>query len=222
MQTDRPQKGNAMRIREVVGIGVLCIGCLWGGNGARAQQSPTARPTSGSPAPATIKSVLDAQLLSEEREIAGAADAMPEDKYSFAPTNGEFKGVRTFAQEVKHIATVNNRFFGAILDQSAETRDSEFERENGPDAIRTKTQIMQYLRDSFALGHKAIATMDAETAFSSLKRPPTPFLKTPAAVVIFDCAHSMDHYGQMVEYLRDNGIVPPASRQRPPANPPAE
>jgi uncharacterized damage-inducible protein DinB len=166
--------------------------------------------------------VLDAQLLSEEREIAGAADAMPEDKYSFAPTNGEFKGVRTFAQEVKHIATVNNRFFGAILDQSAETRDSEFERENGPDAIRTKTQIMQYLRDSFALGHKAIATMDAETAFSSLKRPPTPFLKTPAAVVIFDCAHSMDHYGQMVEYLRDNGIVPPASRQRPPANPPAE
>ncbi len=222
MQTDRPQKGNAMRIREVVGIGVLCIGCLWGGNGARAQQSPTARPTSGSPEPATIKSVLDAQLLSEEREIAGAADAMPEDKYSFAPTNGEFKGVRTFAQEVKHIATVNNRFFGAILDQPAETRDSEFERENGPDAIRTKAQIMQYLRDSFALGHKAIATMDAETTFSSLKRPPTPFLKTPAAVVIFDCAHSMDHYGQMVEYLRDNGIVPPASRQRPPANPPAK
>ena len=211
-----------MRIREVVGIGVLCIGCLWGGNGARAQQSPTARPTSGSPEPATIKSVLDAQLLSEEREIAGAADAMPEDKYSFAPTNGEFEGVRTFAQEVKHIATVNNRFFGAILDQPAETRDSEFERENGPDAIRTKAQIMQYLRDSFALGHKAIATMDAETAFSSLKRPPTPFLKTPAAVVIFDCAHSMDHYGQMVEYLRDNGIVPPASRQRPPANPPAK
>jgi len=211
-----------MRIREVIGIGVLCIGCLWGGNVARAQQSPAAKPPSASTEPATITSVLDAQLSSEEREIVDAADAMPEDKYSFAPTNGEFKGVRTFAQQVKHVATVNNRFFGAILDQPAETRDSQFERENGPDAIRTKAQIMQYLRDSFALGHKAIATIDAETAFSSIKRPPTPFLKTPAAVVIFECAHSMDHYGQMVEYLRDNGIVPPASRQRPPANPAAK
>ena len=208
-----------MRIRELIGIGVLCTGCLWGGNGARAQQSPAARPPFGSTGPATITSVLDAQLSSEEREITDAANAMPEDKYSFAPTNGEFKGVRTFAQQVKHVASLNNRFFGAILDRPAETLDSDFERENGPDAIRTKAQIMQYLRDSFALGHKAIDTIDAETAFSSIKRPPTPFLKTPAAVVIFDCAHSMDHYGQMVEYLRDNGIVPPASRQRPPANP---
>ncbi len=208
-----------MRIRDVIGIGVVCIGCLWGGNGVRAQQSLAARPSSGSTEPATITSVLHAQLSSEEREITDAANAMPEEKYSFAPTNGEFKGVRTFAQEVKHIATVNNRFFGAILDRPAETRDSEFERENGPDAIQTKAQILEYLRDSFALGHKAIATVDAETAFSSIKRPPTPFLKTPAAVVIFDCAHSMDHYGQMVEYLRDNGIVPPASRQRPAANP---
>jgi uncharacterized damage-inducible protein DinB len=211
-----------MRIREVIGIGVVCIGCLWGGNGAQAQQSPAARSSSGSTGTATITSVLDAQISSEEREITDAADAMPEDKYSFAPTNGEFTGVRTFAQEVKHVASLNNRFFGAILDRPAETLDSDFERENGPDAIQTKAQIMQYLRDSFALGHKAIATIDAETAFSSIKRPPTPFLKTPAAVVIFDCAHSMDHYGQMVEYLRDNGIVPPASRQRPPANPPTK
>ncbi len=211
-----------MRILDVIGLGVVCIGCLWGGKVSRAQQSPAARPSSGSTEPATITSVLDAQLSSEEREITDAANAMPEDKYSFAPANGEFTGVRTFAQQVKHVASLNNRFFGAILDQPAETLDSDFERENGPDAIRTKAQIMQYLRDSFALGHKAIATIDAETAFSPIKSPPTPFLKTPAAVVIFDCAHSMDHYGQMVEYLRDNGIVPPASRQRPPANPPTK
>jgi len=158
----------------------------------------------------------------EEREVVGLADAMPEDKYSFAPTNGEFKGVRTFAQQVKHIATVNNRFFGAVLGQPAATPASQFEAENGSDSIQTKAQILQYLKDSFALGHKAIATINADNAFAPMKTQATPFLRTPAAVIIFDCAHTMDHYGQMVEYLRDNGIVPPASRQRPPANPPTQ
>ncbi len=211
-----------MKTRDLIGTGVLCIACLLGGGAARAQQGP---PPGGPPmaqGPATITSVLDTQLSIEEREIIGAADAMPEDKYSFAPTNGEFKGVRTFAQEVKHIATVNNRFFGSILGQPQATPGSQFEAENGPDDIQTKAQILQYLRDSFALGHKAIATINADNAYVVMKTPPTPFLRTPAAIIVFDCAHSMDHYGQIVEYLRDNGIVPPASRQRPPANPPAK
>ena len=216
------KKGRWMRTREVVGTAIVCISCLLGSGLARAQQSPASRAPSGSAQPTTITAALDSQLSLGEREIIDAAEAMPEDKYSFAPTNGEFKGVRTFAQQVKHIATVNDRFFGAILEQPSATEGRLFERENGPDSIQTKAQIMQYLRDSFALGHKAIATIHAENAFSPAKTPPTPFLKTSAEIVIFDCAHSMDHYGQMVEYLRDNGIVPPASRQRPPANPPAK
>ena len=169
-----------------------------------------------------ITSTLDFQLSIVERETVGLADAMPEDRYSFAPTKGEFQGVRTFAQQAKHIATVNNRFFGAILGQTPAAPGSQFEAENGPDAIQTKADIIQYLRDSFALGHKAIATINAANAFVPMKAPPTPFLQTPAAVVIFDCSHTMDHYGQMVEYVRANGIVPPASRQRPPANPPSK
>ena len=130
--------------------------------------------------------------------------------------------MRTFAQQVKHIATTNDRFFGAILGQPAATPASQFEAENGPDSVKTKAEIMQYLKDSFALGHKAIATITADNAFVTMQKPPTPFLRTPAQIVVFDCAHSMDHYGQMVEYLRDNGIIPPASRQRPPANPPGQ
>ena len=210
-----------MRTRGVVGTAVVCISCLLSVGLARAQQSPAAKAPSGSTQSPTITSALDSQLSLGEREVIDAAEAMPEDKYSFAPTNGEFKGVRTFAQQVKHIATVNDRFFGAILEQSSATEGRLFERENGPDSIQTKAQILQYLRDSFALGHKAIATIHAENAFSPVKAPPTPFLKTPAEIVIFDCAHSIDHYGQMVEYLRDNGIVP---RQPPetPANPAAK
>jgi uncharacterized damage-inducible protein DinB len=206
-----------MKVLTVIACGLLCTAGLLTGAPARAQQRPMGPPMSTKPA--TITSVLDFQLSIEEREIEGLADAMPEDKYDFAPTNGNFAGVRTFAQEVKHIATTNDRFFGAILGQPAATPASQFEAENGPDSVKTKAEIMQYLKDSFALGHKAIATINADNAFVAMQKPPTPFLRTPAAIVVFDCAHSMDHYGQMVEYLRDNGIIPPASRQRPPANP---
>ncbi len=206
-----------MKVLTVIASGLLCTAGLLTGTATRAQQGPPM-----STKPATITSVLDTQLSIEEHEITGLADAMPEDKYSFAPTNGNFAGVRTFAQEVKHIATTNNRFFGGILGQPAATPASQFEAENGPDSVKTKAEIMQYLKDSFALGHKAIATINADNAFVPMQKPPIPFLPTPAAIVVFDCAHSMDHYGQMVEYLRDNGIVPPASRQRPPANPPGQ
>jgi uncharacterized damage-inducible protein DinB len=211
-----------MKVLIAIASGVLCTAGLLAAAPAGAQQGA---PMGGPPMsnkPATITSTLDLQLTIEEHEIEGAADAMPEDKYSFAPTNGEFKGVRTFAQEVKHIATVNNRFYGGVLGQPSATPASQFEAENGPDSVQTKAQIMQYLKDSFALGHKAIATINADNAFVAMEKPPIPFLRTPAAIVIFGCAHAMDHYGQMVEYLRDNGIVPPASRQRPPANPPAQ
>ena len=207
-------------MKAFIGAGIALLACSLGASAISAQQGPPPPgPPMASRGPATVTSTLDFQLSIEEREVVGAADAMPEDKYSFAPTNGEFKGVRTFAQQVKHIATVNNRFFSAILGQALNTPASQFEAENGPDSVQTKAQIIQYLRDSFTLGHKAIATINADNAFVPMKTPPTPFLPTPAAVAIFDCAHTMDHYGQIVEYLRDNGIVPPASRQRPPANP---
>jgi uncharacterized damage-inducible protein DinB len=170
--------------------------------------------------PATLQSTLNMQLSIVEHEFEGAADAMPADKYDFAPTNGDFKGVRTFAQEVKHVATANDRFFGAILGHPPATPADRFEQENGPDSIKTKAQIMQYLRESFAEGHKAIASITNENAFEPLNDSPTPFLRTRAAIAIFACVHANDHYGQMVEYLRDNGIVPPASRNRPLANPP--
>ena len=207
-------------MRAFIGVGMALLAYGLGAGAALAQQNPPqGSPPGQFPTPATLTAALDFQLTLEEREVVGIADAMPEDKYSFAPTNGEFKGVRTFAQQVKHIATVNDRFFNAILGQPAATPGSQFEAENGPDNIQTKAQIMQYLRDSFALGHKAIATITADNAFAVMKTPPTPFLRTPGSIAIFDVAHTMDHYGQMVEYLRDNGIVPPASRQRPPANP---
>jgi uncharacterized damage-inducible protein DinB len=203
-------------MKTALGKAAIVLMSVLGALPATAQQRPGMKMAKG---PATLQSTLDFQLSIVEREFEGAADAMPADKYDFAPTNGKFAGVRTFAQEVKHVATANDRFFGAILGHPPTTPPDLFEQENGPDSIKTKAQIMRYLRESFAEGHKAIATITPENAFEPLKDAPVPFLRTRAAVAIFACVHANDHYGQMVEYLRDNGIVPPASRNRQPANP---
>jgi uncharacterized damage-inducible protein DinB len=207
-------------MKACTGAVALLFAIMIAGTGVSAQQGGGRPPAPQGPP--SITSTLDFQLMIEEREIVGLAQAMPEDKYSFAPTNGNFAGVRTFAQQVKHIATVNNRFFDSILGKTPPAAPDEGIGSNGPDAIQTKDQIVQYLKDSFTYGHKAIATINADNAVTPLKDPAVPFLSTRLALAVFADAHAMDHYGQIVEYLRDNGGVPPASAQRPPANPPAK
>src|SRR2546428_7870214 len=71
-----------------------CCGAVWG-QAAKTDQ------------PQTVTQVLDRSVSNVEHEFVSAADAMPEDKYSFVPTNGEFMGERTFFQQVKHILDKN-------------------------------------------------------------------------------------------------------------------
>lgn len=171
--------------------------------------------------PPTVSSVLNMDYGIVEQEIVSAAEAMPEDKYSFAPTNGEFKGVRTFAEEVKHIGFANHLFFGPLMGENIDAKSIE-ENANGPTNLKTKAEIVQYLKDSFALGHRALASITAENQITPLSKPVFPFLSTRLAIASIGMWHPMDHYGQMVEYLRMNGIVPPASRPRPPQQPAAQ
>jgi len=175
----------------------------------RAQGAPA-----GQQQPPTVSSVLNMHYGIVESEIVSAAEAMPEDRYDFAPTNGEFKGVRTFAQEVKHIAFANHLFFGPLMGENIDAKSIE-ENANGPENLKTKAEIVQYLKDSFALGHRALATYTSDNLVTPLAKPVFPFLSTRLAIASIGTWHPMDHYGQMVEYLRMNGIIPPASRPRP-------
>jgi uncharacterized damage-inducible protein DinB len=141
------------------------------------------------------------QILSgQEKEFVDAADAMPADKYNFAPTSGEFKGVRTFAEQVKHVAGANYYFFGKWNVPNAKDPDAI-------DKLSTKPEIMQALRDSFAYEHAALSMISASNGFEKMDSG------TRIGTATHALAHMMDHYGQMVEYLRMNGIVPPASRK---------
>ncbi len=157
----------------------------------------------------TIAQVLDHGIGGVENEFVSAADAMPEDKYSFAPTNGEFKGVRTFAQQVKHVAAGNYMVGAAILEEKPPV---ELGSENGPDAVKTKADIMKFLKDSFAYVHKAVGTVNDGNLLSPIKSPFGQGTTTRLGMATLIVGHCFDHYGQMVEYLRMNGIVPPASR----------
>jgi hypothetical protein len=174
---------------------------------------------------ASISSVMEAQLAWLEGQFVPAAEAMPEDKFEFVPasgTNVDFRGVRTFALQVKHVATANLGFYNLILGQPMPPGVSLAGATNGPDDIRTKPQIIQYLKESFALGHKAMAALTAQTALAPFPTSPVPNMKSRLALAAFACSHAWDHYGQMVADLRLNGIVPPASVGQPPANPPTK
>jgi uncharacterized damage-inducible protein DinB len=158
-----------------------------------------------------ISRAIDFWITNTEKEVVSAADAMPEEKYSFAPSVGTFAGVRTFGEQVKHLAANNYRMAHRILGQNA-TPDQE--AETGPEDVRSKAQIMDYVRGSFLALHQSVATITMENAVSPVlgARLGTPRQNTRVQFAIDAVAHSYDHYGQMVEYLRMNGIVPPASR----------
>jgi len=157
----------------------------------------------------TVAQALNGGVSNVESEFVSAADAMPEDKYSFAPSNGEFKGVRTFAQQVKHVAAVNYMLGAGIL---GEKPPVELGGENGPDAMASKADIMKFLKDSFAYAHKAVATVSEKNLVDPIKSPFGEGMSTRLGLSGSVAAHCFDHYGQMVEYLRMNGIIPPASR----------
>jgi len=146
-----------------------------------------------------------------EKEIISAVDAMPADKFGFAPTDGEFKGVRTFGQMVKHLSATNHILAAAALGEEPPVDAGD---ETGPETVRTKAEILTYLKGSFVHLDKAIAAIGATnipvnaSPISPLKRGQV----TRSALITESWLHAYDHYGQLVEYLRMNGVVPPASR----------
>ncbi|HXZ14356.1 MAG TPA: DinB family protein [Candidatus Sulfotelmatobacter sp.] len=156
----------------------------------------------------TISRAVDEWVTKSEELLIPAAEAMPEEKYSFAPTKGEFQGVRTFAEQVKHLAAANFQLGALNLGE----KPPHAERgEKAPESVRTKAEIVEYLKASFAYLHRAAGAIDEKNAATAVDLPGGRH-GTRVGLLIDALAHSQNHYGQMVEYLRMNGIVPPESR----------
>jgi hypothetical protein len=179
------------------------------------KNSPAGGAAASPSTPPTIASAIDREITIVEKELIDAAEAMPEDKFDFSPEKlslpgSDYKAVRTFGEQLKHIAASNYLIWSPI---TGEKPPDTVNDGKGPDNMKTKADIIKFLKDSFAFGHKSVATLNSSNLVEPIKsgsgRPTTRlFLAT------FAPAHCFDHYGQIVEYLRMNGIVPPASRGR--------
>jgi uncharacterized damage-inducible protein DinB len=166
---------------------------------ANSQQSPS------------ITIAVERLLNYAEKNIVSTAEAMPEDKFYFTPEGlniqgSDFKGVRTFAGQIKHLATDNFAIWSPITGVPLRADITDV---NGPENIKTKADIIKYLKESFALGHKAIATLTEKNAIDMLEFRGGHLPRLDLA--FYALTHSSEHYGQMVVYLRMCGITPPAS-----------
>ena len=163
------------------------------------------------PMPTSSAQVFDRSLASVERQMVPLVDAMTEEKFGYTPTGGDFKGVKTFAQHAKHVAMVNFLVGAAILGEKP-TVDAK-EEEDGPPAMKGKAEIVKFLKDSFVYVRKAAASVKDGELIAPIPSPFGPNKTTSLSMLLVLGTHGMDHYGQMVVYLRHNGIIPPASRR---------
>jgi len=165
-------------------------------------------------APPTVASLVDSQITAVEKLVIDAAEAMPEARFGFSPESlklpaADYKGVRTFAAQVKHVAASNYALWASL---TGEKFPDDFIGGDGPAAVRGKADIITFLKNSYALGHRASATLTPRNMLQPATSGSSSIRLDRAT---FGVAHAYDHYGQMVEYLRMNGIVPPASRGAP-------
>jgi len=189
-------------------VAFVLAGCCM--TGAKAQTGATAPKVAAGTMIDPGKS-MDGLLKIYEEEIMGAVNAMPAEKYSFAPSAAIFKedqgvkyeGVRTFGAMVAHVAQANYYFFSTV---GAAKPDMDMKAMG---SLTSKEDTVKALAGSFAYAHKQLATLTAANAFASVKDD-----STRTSMAAFGIAHMCDHYGQLVEYLRMNGIVPPASQKK--------
>lgn len=158
----------------------------------------------------TIAEVLNTSVLHLQRIMLPMAMAMPDDKFNFAPTSGEFNGVRTFGEQLKHVATTNYSLASAVLGEKPPVDLGDDEA--GPASVKSKKEILKYLNDSFAYVQKAVAATDAKNVVTRIKNP-FGGETTRLALITLIISNCYDHYGQLTQYLRMNGVVPPASQR---------
>src|SRR5262249_5907711 len=120
--------------------------------------------------PPTVASTVDNQIAAIEKLVVGAAEAMPEDKFNFSPESlnipgDDYKGVRTFALQVRHVAASNYALWSPLTGDSI---PEDFKGGNGPENLKTKPEIIKFLKDSFALGHRAAATLSVQNILQTI------------------------------------------------------
>ena len=137
-----------------------------------AKSSPAAGASASPSTPPTIASSIDREISIVEKEVLEAAEAMPEDKFDFSPEKlnlpgSDYKGVRTFGEQLKHIAASNYLIWSPI---TGEKPPDTVNDGKGPDNMKAKAEIIKYVKQSFAFGHKSVATLNSSNLVNRLPR----------------------------------------------------
>ena len=167
---------------------------------------------SSNPAQAQFSAAMAQEIGKIDSQFLAAAEAMPEDKFNFTPESlnvpgSELKGVRTFAMQVKHVAADNFSIWAPL---TGKPEPAGINAPAGPDAMKSRTEILKFLRDSMAYSREAVTGLTAENSLQMVEFRGKKMTRLSLAVLAL--THMNDHYGQIVEYLRLSGTVPPASR----------
>ena len=142
------------------------------------------------------------------------AEGMPDDKYSFRPSTGKSRDVRTFGEQLRHVAAVQWVVGAALLGEKPPVDVGN--GDDGPIGMTSKADILKYVKESFAYIGRAVASMNDSNALEVIPHPYDPErtkLSRLALAAGYAC-HGWEHYGQMVVYQLMNGIVPPPSRRQ--------
>jgi len=158
-----------------------------------------------------LAEAMDREISGLEKQFVALAEAMPADKFDATPeslgVHGAFHGVRSFGEQVKHVAADNFAIWAPV---GGEAERAGINAPNGPAEMKSREEILKFLKESFAYSHKAAAGLTSENELELVKFRGREV--TRMSLVILGLRHATDHYGQMVEYLRMSGVVPPGSR----------
>jgi len=198
-----------MSLFRVAFLVVMCGTALSAvGKSGTPQNSATKKAAQPDDIPKSIAESVSGTLQFVEGNFLDLAEAMPGDKYSYIPTTGKFEGVRSFGEQVKHVACAQFAFFNEFEGKKPPD-DCE---KGGHDPAKTKAELIKYLKDSFDYSNRVLATLAANNALDRVEgRYAGP--NTKLGISVIAVWHITDHYGQLVEYLRLNGIVPPMTQK---------
>jgi len=197
-----------MRFLRVVLVVISSVAFSAVGKSATPQNSAAQQAAQKDDIPKSIAESVSGPLQFAEGNFLGVAEAMPEDKYSFVPTTGKFDDARSFGEQVKHVACAQFAFFNEFEGKKPPD-DCE---KGGHDPAKTKAELIKYLKDSFNYSNRVVATLTAQNALDRVEgRYAGP--NTKLGISVIAVWHITDHYGQVVEYLRLNGIVPPMTQK---------
>ncbi len=201
-----------MKVLHIAVLALICGSALVVAAQSKTSVQPATKQTAQAEdeAPKSIAESVAIPLQFTQDSLLSLAEAMPEDKYSFVPTAGKFDDARTFAEQIKHVACGQFAFFNEFEGKKPPA-DCE---KGGHDPAKTKAELVKYLKDSFDYANRVVATLTAKNALDRVEgRYAAP--NTKLGISVAAVWHVTDHYGQLVEYLRMNGIIPPVTQRHP-------